>query len=51
MVADETVGVTELEALDALPVPTLLVAVTVNVKAVPLVKPVTVIGEALPVPV
>ena len=35
-------GVTALEAVDAEPVPTLLVAVTVNVYAVPLVSPVTV---------
>jgi hypothetical protein len=35
-------GVTELDAVDAGPTPTLLVAVTVNVYAVPLVSPVTV---------
>ena len=44
-------GVTALDALDALPVPTLLVAVTVKVYEVPFVSPVTVIGEAEPVPV
>ncbi len=44
-------GVTELDALDADPVPALLVAVTVKVYAVPLVKPVTLIGELAPVPV
>ena len=44
-------GVTEFDAADALPVPTLFVAVTVNVYGVPLVRPVTVIGEAVPVPV
>ena len=44
-------GVTELLAADAEPVPTALVAVTVKVYAVPFVKPVTVIGEAEPVPV
>ena len=37
-------GVTELEAALAALVPPALVAVTVNVYAVPLVKPVTVIG-------
>ena len=44
-------GVMALEAPDALPVPALLVAVTVNVYATPLVRPATVIGEPLPVPV
>ena len=44
-------GVTLLDAADAAPVPTALVAVTVKVYAVPLVSPVTVIGEAEPVPV
>ena len=44
-------GVTELLALEATPVPTVLVAVTVNVYAVPLLKPVTVIGEVVPVAV
>jgi hypothetical protein len=44
-------GVTLL--LDALagPVPVAFVAVTVNVYAVPVVKPETVIGEDVPVPV
>jgi hypothetical protein len=41
-------GVTELEAEDAAPVPTALVAVTVQVTGVPLVRPVTVIGELVP---
>ena len=44
-------GVTLFDAADAAPVPTAFVAVTVNVYAVPLVRPVTVIGEAEPVPV
>jgi hypothetical protein len=44
-------GVTELEGLDAVLVPTAFVAVTVKVYAVPFVKPVTVMGEPLPVPV
>ena len=44
-------GVTLFDAADAEPVPTLLVAVTVNVYAVPLVNPLTVIGLAEPVPV
>jgi hypothetical protein len=44
-------GVTELLAPDPLPVPAEFVAVTVNVYSVPLVRPVTVIGEEPPVPV
>ena len=44
-------GVTELEPAEAELVPTELVAVTVNVKLVPLVSPVTVIGLLGPVPV
>jgi hypothetical protein len=44
-------GVTEFEADEALPVPTLFVAVTVKVYAVPFSKPVTVMGEAVFVPV
>jgi hypothetical protein len=44
-------GVTLLLAALAGPVPTLLVAVTVNVYAVPFVRPVTVIGDADPVAV
>ena len=44
-------GITEFDADDAELVPTAFVAVTVNVYAVPLVRPVTVIGDALPVPV
>jgi hypothetical protein len=42
-------GVTEFDAADAEPVPTLFVAVTVKVYAVPFVSPVTVMG--LPVEV
>ena len=38
-------GVTADDALEAAPVPTELVAVTVKVYAVPLVRPVTVIGD------
>jgi hypothetical protein len=38
-------GVTLLEAVEAGPVPIPLVAVTVNVYAVPFVRPVTMIGE------
>ena len=41
-------GVTLLEAVEALEVPTELVAVTVKVYAVPFVNPVTVNGEAAP---
>jgi hypothetical protein len=48
---DRGKGVTALEAVEATPVPAELVAVTVKVYAVPLVNPVTVIGEELPVPV
>jgi hypothetical protein len=44
-------GVTADEAIEALPVPTLLVAVTVKVYAVPFTMPATVIGEVDPVPV
>lgn len=44
-------GVTLLDAEDAEPVPTALMALTAQVTAVPLVKPVTVIGEAAPVAV
>ena len=51
VVSDKGAGVTEFDAADAFPVPTLFVAVTVNVYGVPLVRPVTVIGEAVPVPV
>jgi hypothetical protein len=49
-VADD-IGVTPFDAEEAAPVPTLLVAVTVNVYVVPLVNPVTVIGLDEPVPV
>ncbi len=42
-------GVTEFDGADAGPVPEELVAVTVNVYGVPLVSPLTVIGEAVPV--
>ena len=41
-------GVTLFDAADAAPWPFALVARTVNVYAVPLVRPVTVIGDALP---
>src|SRR4051794_5089833 len=41
-------GVTLFEGADASPVPTALVAVTVNVYAVPLVSPLTMMGEAVP---
>jgi hypothetical protein len=44
-------GVTADDALDAVPVPTRLVATTVKVYAVPLVSPVTVIGEDVPLAV
>ena len=44
-------GVTADDALEAVPVPTELVAVTVKVYAVPLVSPVTVIGDEAPVAV
>jgi hypothetical protein len=46
-----TPGVSELDAADAAETIPLLVAVTVNVYAVPAVRPVTVIGEEAPVPV
>jgi hypothetical protein len=39
---EAAVGVTELEAAEGFPVPTLLVAVTVNEYAVPFVRPVRV---------
>ena len=41
-------GVTLLDDADAAPVPIALVAVTVKVYAVPLVKPFTMIGEVVP---
>ena len=44
-------GVTADDALEAAPVPTELVAVTVKVYAVPLVSPITVIGDDVPVAV
>ncbi len=44
-------GVAELEAAEGAPVPMALVAVTVKVYAVPLVRPLTVIGLVVPVPV
>ena len=44
-------GVTAADATDAPPVPAPLVAVTVNVYAVPLDRPVTVMGAPAPVPV
>jgi hypothetical protein len=43
--------VTELDAAEAAPVPTRLVAVTVNVYVVKPLKPETEIGDAEPVPV
>ena len=39
-------GMTELDAAYAAPVPALLVAVTVKVYAVPLLRPLTVMGQA-----
>ena len=44
-------GVTEFDAVDAVLVPTALVAVTVNVYVVPLLKPVIVIGDEEPLAV
>ena len=44
-------GVTLLESLLETLFPTLFVAITVKVYAVPLVKPVTIIGDEVPVPV
>ena len=44
-------GVTALDAADGAPVPAALVAITVNVYVVPLVRPVKVTGEAPPVAV
>lgn len=44
-------GVTELELDEAGPAPAIFVAVTVNVYAVPFVRPVIIIGEALPISV
>jgi hypothetical protein len=44
-------GITLFEATDAAPVPMALVAVTVNVYAVPLVSPLTVTGLDIPEPV
>jgi hypothetical protein len=41
-------GVTLLDGVEAGPVPAALVAVTVKVYAVPLVRPVTIIGLAVP---
>jgi hypothetical protein len=45
------VGVTEFDASEAAPVPTLFVAATVNIYDVPFVRPVTVIGLDVPVAV
>ena len=42
-------GVTLFEAAEAAPLPTALVALTVHVTATPLVRPVTVIGDVVPV--
>lgn len=44
-------GVTELLDTDAVLVPLALVAVTVNVYVVPLVRPVTIIGDPVPLAV
>jgi hypothetical protein len=44
-------GVTLLLAVEAAPAPSALLAVTVKVYAVPLVRPVTVMGLLVPVPV
>jgi hypothetical protein len=44
-------GVTLLEAAEALPIPTLLVAVTVKVYDVPFVSPLTAMGLVAPVAV
>ena len=44
-------GVTAVDAVDAVPVPALFVALTVKVYAVPLVRPVTLIGLAAPLKV
>ena len=45
------IGVTLLEAADIAPIPTAFVALTAKVYAAPLVRPVTVIGLAVPVAV
>jgi hypothetical protein len=45
------IGVTEFENPEGRPVPAAFVAVTLNTYVVPLVRPVTVIGELVPVPV
>ena len=47
----EPKGVADPDAPEALPAPALLVAVTVNVYAVPFVKPVTMIGLVAPLAV
>ena len=49
--AVESDGVTELDGAEGSLMPTPLVATTVKVYAVPLVRPVTVMGLPLPVPV
>ncbi len=51
VIARPLAGVTLFEAAEAALLPAELVATTVNVYAVPLVRPVTVIGLALPVAV
>jgi hypothetical protein len=48
ILVNPAVGDTELEALDAVDVPLAFVAVTVKVYEVPLIKPVTVIGDEAP---
>jgi hypothetical protein len=49
--AEFSVGVTEEDAVEATPVPAAFVAVTVNVYALDVVRPVTVIGDADPLAV
>ena len=48
VVAPALLGTTLLDAADAAPVPALLIAATVKVYAVPLLRPVTTMGEAVP---
>lgn len=51
VITPTALGVTLLDAAEGVPVPAALVAATVKVYAVPLVKPVTVHGDAVQVPV
>jgi hypothetical protein len=46
-----TAGVTAVDATEATELPTALVATTLKVYAVPFVKPVTFIGDVVPVPI